>query len=94
MSANCGGQSLSYAAAKMYLQRTYRSYFHKSSTSLQQKCKRDDALRRKVLALIEGSVITRKVSSVVEFKLFVNRFYYKSRIFQPVLLQKVIFSSK
>jgi len=25
MSANCGGQPLSYAAAKMYLQRTHRS---------------------------------------------------------------------
>jgi len=30
MSANCGGQSLSNAAAKMHLQHTHRSYVHKS----------------------------------------------------------------
>ena len=62
MSANCGGQSLSCAVAKMYLQRTHPSYVHKSITSLHQKCKRDDAPRCKVLTLIEDSEITRKVS--------------------------------
>jgi len=33
-------------------------------------------------------------SPVVGLKFFVSRFYYKSHIFQPVLLQKVVFSSE
>ena len=31
------------------------------------------------------------IRAIVEFKFFVNRFHQKSHIFQPVLLQKVIF---
>jgi len=62
MSANYGGQFLSSAVAKLYLLRTHRSYVHKSITSLQQKCKHDDALCHQVLALTEDSEITRKVS--------------------------------
>jgi len=51
----------SYAAAKIYLQRTHRSHVNKSVSLLLQKCKRDDDLRHKVLALTEDAEIPRNV---------------------------------
>ena len=51
-----------FAASKTYLQRTHCSHVNKSVSSLLQKCKRDDALRQKVLALTEDAEITRSIS--------------------------------
>jgi len=78
-------KSLSYAAAKTYLQRTHCSHVNKSVSSLLQKCKRDDALRPESVGFdwrcwnYQEHIVVPKRRAIISkmfLLLLVNKYYY------------------